>query len=160
MDAVNGLVFPFDSIVTPRLWGPSLDVLFVVSGTAQPLGAEVGAWRATSHYSRLSRPVDEKLRSMTCAIGRQAPLYGVPDEMLRAFFLAMGIYAFILGLECLVLDKAVLQPSREASASAMAQQVAPALREIAPAEWAPWSLLSAGAVVTLYSFTIPAKLRS
>jgi hypothetical protein len=80
--------------------------------------------------------------------------------MLRAFFLATGIYAFILGLECLVLDKAVLQPSREASASAMAQQVTPAYREITPAEWAPWSLLSAGAVVTLYSFTIPAKLRS
>ena len=79
--------------------------------------------------------------------------------MLRAFFLAMGIYSFLLGLECLVVDKAVLQPSREASASALAQQVAPVYREITPADWAPWSLLSAGAVVTLYSFTLPAKLR-
>ena len=42
----------------------------------------------------------------------------------------------------------------------LAQQAAPAYREVTPAEWAPWSLLSAGAVVTLYSFTIPAKLRS
>jgi hypothetical protein len=80
--------------------------------------------------------------------------------MFRAFFLALGIYAFILGLECLVIDKAVLQPSRESAASALAQQAAPAYREVTPAEWAPWSLLSAGAVVTLYSFTIPAKLRS
>jgi hypothetical protein len=80
--------------------------------------------------------------------------------MFRSFFLAMGIYAMILGGECLLVDKAVLQPSRDSGASAVAQQVAPAYREITPAEWAPWSLLSAGAVVTLYSFTIPAKLRS
>jgi hypothetical protein len=79
--------------------------------------------------------------------------------MFRAFFLAVGIYAFILGLECLFVDKAVLQPSRAASASALAQQVAPVSREITPAEWAPWSLLSAGAVVMLYSFTLPAKMR-
>ena len=79
--------------------------------------------------------------------------------MFRAFFLAVGVYAFILGLECLVLDRAVLHPSRDASASALAQQIAPAYREITPAEWAPWSLLSAGAVVMLYSFTLPAKMR-
>jgi len=77
--------------------------------------------------------------------------------MLRAFFLALGVYAFILGLECLVLDRAVLHPSRDASN--LAQQITPAYREITPAEWAPWSLLSAGAVVMLYSFTLPAKMR-
>jgi hypothetical protein len=75
--------------------------------------------------------------------------------MLRAFFLAIGIYAFLLGAECMLIDKAVLHPTREASVAA----VAPAFREIRPAEWAPWSLLSAGAVVILYSFTIPAKMR-
>ncbi len=80
--------------------------------------------------------------------------------MLRAFFLALGVSAFIMGLECLVIDKAVLVPSREATASALAQQVAPSTREVTPAEWAPWSLLSGGAVVMLYSFTLPAKLRA
>ena len=79
--------------------------------------------------------------------------------MLRAFFLAIGMSAFILGLECLVIDKAVLQPSRDNSASAVAQQIAPAVREVTPPEWAPWSLLSGGAVVILYSFTLPAKMR-
>jgi len=74
-------------------------------------------------------------------------------------FLAVGIYSCILGLECLLVDKAVLQPSRAAAASALAQQVAPVSREITPAEWAPWSLLSAGSVVMLYSFTLPAKMR-
>jgi hypothetical protein len=79
--------------------------------------------------------------------------------MFRAFFLAIGLYAFILGVECLVIDKAVLQPSREATASSVAQQIAPSYREITPPEWAPWSLLSVGAVVMLYSFTIPAKMK-
>lgn len=78
--------------------------------------------------------------------------------MMRAFFLAVGIYAFILGLECLVLDKAVLQPRPDASG--FAGQMAGAYREVVPADWTAWSLLSAGAVVMLYSFTIPAKLRS
>ena len=41
--------------------------------------------------------------------------------MFRAFFLAVGLYAFILGVECLVIEKAVLHPSREATASAVAQ---------------------------------------
>ncbi len=79
--------------------------------------------------------------------------------MLRAFFLAIGIFAFVLGLECLVIEKAVLNPSRESTSGAL-PQMAPAYRELVPPEWAPWSLLSGGAVVMLYSFTIPAKLRA
>ncbi|MEX0978450.1 MAG: hypothetical protein WDZ48_06345 [Pirellulales bacterium] len=76
--------------------------------------------------------------------------------MIRSFFLALGIYAFILGLECLVIDKAVLKANPDSAT----QQLATPFREITPAEWAPWSLLSGGAVVILYSFTLPAKLRS
>ena len=76
--------------------------------------------------------------------------------MIRAFFLAVGMYAFILGLECLVIDKATLHAKPDAATG----QVATGFREVTPAEWAPWSLLSAGAVVMLYSFTLPAKMRS
>jgi hypothetical protein len=79
--------------------------------------------------------------------------------MLRSFFLAIGMSAFILGLECLVIDKAILAPSGDSAAATVAQQVAPSVREVSPPEWAPWSLLSGGAVVMLYSFTIPAKMR-
>ena len=76
--------------------------------------------------------------------------------MFRAFFLALGLSTFILGLECLVLDKAVLAPRSNAGA---AEQIAVTYREVKPPEWAPWSLLSGGAVVMLYSFTLPAKIR-
>lgn len=73
--------------------------------------------------------------------------------MFRAFFLALGLSTFLLGLECLVIEKAVLK------ARTNVEQMAVSYRELAPPEWAPWSLLSGGAVVMLYSFTVPAKLR-
>ena len=88
--------------------------------------------------------------------------------MWRAFFLGIGIYLCILGAECLVVDKFVM--AGEAPPLEVEQQPAPqtpatlfgptaptgpiAQREIEPAEWAPWSLLSAGAVVILYSLTL------
>ena len=79
--------------------------------------------------------------------------------MWRSFFLALGVYCFLLGVECLAIDKAVLTPSSENSARAFASRVAPVYREVTPPEWAPWSLMSAGAVVVLYSFTIPKKMQ-
>ncbi len=64
--------------------------------------------------------------------------------MWRSFFLAVGVFLFILGAEALVVERAVLNRGDAAN--------------IIPPEWAPWSLLSAGAVVILYSFTIPKKM--
>lgn len=69
--------------------------------------------------------------------------------MWRSAFLAVGAYACLLGAECLVIDKAVLAPRGVAAADA-----AGATREVVPAEWAPWSLMSVGAVTMLYSFTL------
>jgi hypothetical protein len=65
--------------------------------------------------------------------------------MWRSFFLAVGVFLVILGAEALAIDKAVLARSE-------------GLTDIVPPEWAPWSLLSAGAVVILYSFTVPKKM--
>lgn len=68
--------------------------------------------------------------------------------MWRAFFLAVGIYACILGAECLLIDKAVLAP-REGTGR----------EELVPPDWVSWSLLSAGAVTILYSFTLPQRVK-
>ena len=32
--------------------------------------------------------------------------------------------------------------------------------DVVPPDWVPWSLMSTGAVVMLYSFTLPKKLKS
>ena len=100
-------------------------------------------------------------------IGPAAHLARVP--MWRALFLACGISACILGAECLVVDtfvmageKSPLITSREpAPATLFGSAEPPAVlvggrqtKNIKPAEWAPWSLLSVGAVVILYSLTL------
>ena len=75
--------------------------------------------------------------------------------MWRALFLALGIYCCVLGGECLLIDKATLTTkSSQQGVLGVARK-----KEIVPSEWAPWSLLSAGAVTILYSFTLPQRLQ-
>lgn len=83
--------------------------------------------------------------------------------MWRATFLALGISFCIFGLECLVVDKAVFR-DREAEAAEGATQAyllptttTTEKKEFKPKEWMPWSMLSTGAVVILYSITIPKR---
>jgi hypothetical protein len=72
--------------------------------------------------------------------------------MWRSFFLAVGVYCCLLGVEALAVERAVLK--REISTGGSSA----ATKEIVPTEWAPWSLLGGGAVVVLYSFTIPQRV--
>jgi hypothetical protein len=78
--------------------------------------------------------------------------------MLRAFFLAMGICCLATGLECMVVEKAEMAQGPANSPSSFARQAMPGAHEVEPPEWAPWSLMSVGAVVILYTFTIPKKM--
>ncbi len=80
--------------------------------------------------------------------------------MWRALFLAMGLYCCLLGVEALAIDKAVLitrKPAAQSTFGALSRQ--PPRREVVPPPWAPWSLISAGAVVVLYSFSIPRRVK-
>ncbi|HVC95755.1 MAG TPA: hypothetical protein VND64_18830 [Pirellulales bacterium] len=77
--------------------------------------------------------------------------------MWRALFLALGVYCCLLGAECLVIDKAVLSGARGGGLMGALNPVA-AKRELVPSDWAPWSLLSAGVVTILYSFSVPKRL--
>lgn len=72
--------------------------------------------------------------------------------MFRSLFLALGVYSFLLGVEALAIDRAVL---KKPESSPAAQQ-----KVVVPPEWAPWSLMSSGAVVVLYSFVLPRRLNS
>ncbi len=71
--------------------------------------------------------------------------------MWRSFFLAIGVYCLIVGAEALAIETAHLKPRTNGG-----KIVVPA-RTVSTPEWAPWSLLSTGAVVVIYSFTIPAR---
>ncbi|HMP07363.1 MAG TPA: hypothetical protein PJ982_13515 [Lacipirellulaceae bacterium] len=70
--------------------------------------------------------------------------------MWRALFLALGVSSCLLGAEALFIDKALLKKPEGKPASAQ--------KVVDPPEWAPWSLMAGGAVVVLYSFTIPRRV--
>lgn len=66
--------------------------------------------------------------------------------MMKSTFLAAGIFACILGGELLLIDSATIMPLRgEGGAS-----------EVAAPDWAPWALISAGAITILHFCTLPA----
>ncbi len=73
--------------------------------------------------------------------------------MWRSLFLALGAYTCLLGVEALALERAVLKKPENASAQEVEAKV------ITPPEWAPWSLMATGAVVVLYSFTLPKRAK-
>lgn len=68
--------------------------------------------------------------------------------MFRSLILALGTYSCLLGAEALAVERAVLKQTERS----VEQKV------IVPPEWAPWSLMAGGAVVILYTFTIPRRL--
>jgi hypothetical protein len=79
--------------------------------------------------------------------------------MWRSLTMAIGISLCILGGECMVLEKVVMadQKSQSSPVSQTGYGYPPSVRKqiLVPPEWAPWTLLSAGAVVVLYSLTAP-----
>jgi hypothetical protein len=77
--------------------------------------------------------------------------------MVRAFFLAMGISTAIIGLECMAVDKATMVSQVESKiGGAPKTQV----REVVPPDWVPWTLLTAGIIVVVYSFDIPNRAKT
>jgi len=81
--------------------------------------------------------------------------------MWRAFFLAIGVTLIIVGAEFLAVKRVTLKvredPPPAESQFGTAPKVGPQ-KQINPPGWAPWSLMSSGAIVCLYSFTIPRRV--
>ena len=89
--------------------------------------------------------------------------------MWRSLSLAIGITACILGGECLVVEKAVLAAKQDPlldesqtgfSMPFLTGGYEPPQKEFVPPDWAPWTLISVGAITMIYSFTIPRRLGS
>ncbi len=84
--------------------------------------------------------------------------------MWRSFFLSIGLFMMLLGGQCLGVQKFTLklheQPVVSEGGLLDGTKVSPgAKRVIVPPDWVPWSLISTGAVVCLYSFTLPRRWR-
>ena len=81
--------------------------------------------------------------------------------MWKATSLAVGIAAVMLGLEALVIEQAVLTVAIRETAEArpFETMAAPGSEHLLTVpEWAPWSFLSTGAIVLLYTYTLPSRL--
>jgi hypothetical protein len=81
--------------------------------------------------------------------------------MWRALFLAVGFFVIVLGVECLGVEKVSLKLHDDPAPSMSPFDLElkeGAAKEISPPPWAPWSLLASGAVMCLYSFTIPRRV--
>lgn len=84
--------------------------------------------------------------------------------MWRAFFCAVGIVLIIMGIECLLIDSAILVAGVLDDPIPQIQQPTGGLfsppvqttvdRVFRPSEWFPWSLLASGAIVLLYSISL------
>lgn len=82
--------------------------------------------------------------------------------MWRALFMAVGIFMVILGAEFLIVEKVVMADSAKSSASQISATttINGSLKnhDFKPPEGLPWILLSAGAVIIIYTFTIPKRV--
>ena len=84
--------------------------------------------------------------------------------MWRAFFCAIGIVLIIIGIECLLIDSALLvagviddptaNMTQQASSLFSAPTPQTADRVFKPSESCPWSLLASGAIVLRYSISL------
>ncbi|MGA2501728.1 MAG: hypothetical protein ABSH20_28645 [Tepidisphaeraceae bacterium] len=85
--------------------------------------------------------------------------------MWRAFFLAMGTCFLLIGAQCLAVDRFVFKsrlppPPKESLLSLTGETELGPHREIKTPEWAPYILMSTGAIVCLYSFTVPRRMKT
>jgi hypothetical protein len=81
--------------------------------------------------------------------------------MWRAFFLAIGFFLMLFGMECLGVERMNLKmrdPPPPKGGLFDDETKEGAQKQLTPPDWAPWSLLSTGAVMCLYSFTIPKRV--
>jgi len=80
--------------------------------------------------------------------------------MWRSIFIAIGIMAIIIGVECMMIESANLYSAAGTQASSFMNPAGtPSIdtREWRPKEWFPWTVLSAGVITILYAFTLPRR---
>lgn len=80
--------------------------------------------------------------------------------MWRSFFLAVGIMTMIVGAESMLIDSASVYAAAESSAEEFANPNQPPARRtktVQPSEMFPWALLSGGAIIVVYAFTLPKR---
>jgi hypothetical protein len=111
----------------------------------------------------LFTPADQGYRRNAFVVDQKnKQLSRLPEDniMWRSLFLAIGVILVLVGVQCLGVAQFTLKIREEAPASTFLDGGVKlgAQRVITPPPWAPWSLMSTGIVVCLYSFTLPKRV--
>lgn len=82
--------------------------------------------------------------------------------MFRTFFLTVGLVVAMLGVSCLFVDRVVLKLRGDKPAPAGVRALitgvsADRKQVIQPPEWAAYAMMSAGSVLSIYTFTLGGK---
>jgi hypothetical protein len=80
--------------------------------------------------------------------------------MWRALFLSVGIFMMLFGIQCLGVKQFTFK-TREDPPAPISSFDTPGegpQKKFLPPPWFPWSMMAGGAVVCLYSFTIPKRV--
>jgi hypothetical protein len=78
--------------------------------------------------------------------------------MWRSMFLAIGVYMVLLGVQCLGVQKFVLKETQtvvEPVGVLGEMKAVTSHREYSPQPWVPYSLMTTGVVVCIYTYTLP-----
>lgn len=80
--------------------------------------------------------------------------------MWRSFFLAVGITAFLIGVQTLGVEKFVLHKRNKPAAETTDGSAALGPRkEIKVQDHTPFTLMAVGAVVVIYAFDLPKRMQ-
>ncbi len=82
--------------------------------------------------------------------------------MWRALFLAIGLSLFILGVECLAVSRFTFKAKADKVEQKTIQAPPPGLakhRVLVVGDHAPWSLMGLGAVVVIYAYDLPKRMK-
>ena len=83
--------------------------------------------------------------------------------MWRSLFIALGIMGIIIGFESLLIDSATFYTARAKTPGEFLDPtkiVGQTTHTWKPSEIFPWLVLSIGALVVIYSFTLPQRFRT
>ena len=79
--------------------------------------------------------------------------------MIKSFSLGIGIFLLVLGLCLQTIDSYTVRPSVTARATNVWYgPMQPEAKTIVPEPWKPWAYLGAGAVLILWTCTLPKKM--
>ena len=83
--------------------------------------------------------------------------------MWRAFFIALGVMAIIVGFESLVIESADFYSNRGGNPRELLDPSSipgQSTTTWTPQEWFPWLVLSVGSLIVIYSFTLPKRFQT